>query len=380
MSLTKFKKNKKEEKKSKDKPKEEIKTNDNKESEEVIKEIGKAKEKISFNKPKVIVKTEEKTKEPEKIKKKPEKINLLQKVQTEAKQIIQERNPNSKTITLLNPNGETWIMGLTGPAGTGKTKRSQDLVSLLGPDEWMLVLDSEFKADKMKARWHQDERIEIVNFQQVDPETYDTKEIESIDMFREVFQKDWKTRIESKKYKIVVIDKANPFWSWAKDYYKSLDPKRFGSGKSKIMQYEYGEVYDIVLKKIFNPLINCCRINNTNLIICANVKGEYFDEKEVRKKPNLHDAIIDALDYSFWVMTDYEVYCLKNEVKAWWTTMDEDVNFAEYFNSKEFIIDGKEISEITREFKRYEDFMEDVRSTTQQRNVHKEERKKINLK
>ena len=303
------------------------------------------------------------------------KIDLTSKpkIDLTATKITSLSSESAKISAVKKESGEiTWIMGLGGRQGTGKTKRAMDLVKLLKGNERMLYLDSEFKSDKMKAEWHPDSPIDIKNFLQVDAITYDTLEIKSIDEFRNIFQTEWKPLLESGNYKLCVVDKANPFWPWSVDYWKKLNPKR-----NKPLPHDYGEVYNIALKKVFNPLINCCRINGINLVFCYNIKGKYREGTEVGKQQNVHEAILGQLDFEFWFEFDYEVFCLKNTIKAFWTTVDEDVNFADYFNNREFILgDNIEVSGILREFKRYEDFKEDTLLSSLKRI---EKKKTINL-
>jgi hypothetical protein len=310
-----------------------------------------------------IKKEESKKKEPKLKDTKPQKENgkpsLKKSLLTKAKIKKEEK---TETITADNLE-ETIIIGLIGQKGTGKTKRASDFESLLKKNKRILYFDSEFKSDKIIRRWHDVDNFDIINFTRVNSKTYKTESIETFQQFENEFIKTWIPKLESGNYQYLVIDKGNVFMPFAVDLWikTHTTAKR---PNPRPLAVEYGGIYSILLNQIFYPVINCCRINGIHLILCFNTKGKYKDDKEIGLKENAHEALLDVMDYEFWLELDYLVYCLKHPLKPFWTTRDEDVDFTKYYDNEDFILNGEEINEIKREFKRYADFKEEVLMTS----------------
>jgi hypothetical protein len=92
---------------------------------------------------------------------------------------------------------------------------------------------------------------------------------------------------------------------------------------------------------------------------------------------NAHDLILGLSDYELWLEWDYQVYCIKNPIKQFWTTRDENVNVTDYLFNIDFILNGAEVKDtkgqqsIKAEFKTYEDFNEDSRMSTREKKAAK---------
>jgi len=276
-----------------------------------------------------------------------------------------KKKATPKTSATPKNQKKAYVIAPIGEKGTGKTKLAGDFSKILSEGKKMLYFDSESKSDKVLNEWFDMDKIEIINFTKIDLKTGKTLKDLTLEDFEKEFVNKWIPKIKSGLYEFLVIDKGNVFWKMGeKWYYKNIP-------KPKPAPFNWGEIYALVLEKIFDPIINICRHYNVNTILCFNTKGDYRNDKLVGVKGNLDAGgeLEDAFDYYIWLEMDYEKYFLKHPLKPFWRVRDEDTDVTDYIFNREFILDGTPIKsktdmEITREFKRYVDFMDDSIRTT----------------
>jgi hypothetical protein len=268
----------------------------------------------------------------------------------------------AKTTPKQKESGIGKILGLFGMQGTGKSYRAC-CFSKIGK---VLYLDGERKVHEVINEKFIDEKddIEIDVFQMLKP-NYMIDELKTVVQFLKKLPSYIK-KIESGNYATIVVDNCSIFRTYAKQKWLSDNPKR-----TRPQSFEYGEIEKIVQQCIM-PIINACKINNVNLILCYGITDFYIKDIVMGTKEDAKLWLLGQLTYELWLERDYKIYCLKHPYRPYWQYNDQDLNIVDYLFDNDFI-------ENEVEFKEYVEFKEQTLTSSNARKELTEMRNKNKL-